>query len=158
MEKLTHEHEHEHFTCSLLNIRYENVRMFNPFWWAIWIGPQQQHEPNTPLGLKCSLTWPVPSKKNCPASGCVLMENITLRDIHVKDPWLSPGVIMGNDTLPISNIIVDGLTVKNSYNPLHGRWPFHDKSYPWNGRFKCENANGYYNQSSPSPHCLTEMV
>ena len=38
------------------DITYENIKMNKPEWWAIWIGPQQQHEPNTPLGKPLSAT------------------------------------------------------------------------------------------------------
>ena len=30
----------------ITNITYENIEIYNPSWWGIYIGPQQQHEPN----------------------------------------------------------------------------------------------------------------
>jgi Glycosyl hydrolases family 28 len=39
-------------TSQISNILYENIEIIEPFWWAIWIGPQQQHQPNNGLGMK----------------------------------------------------------------------------------------------------------
>ena len=47
----------------------ENFRILHPAWWAVWIGPQQQHEPKSALGDKCALDWPV--TPHCPTQGCV---------------------------------------------------------------------------------------
>ena len=63
------------------NILYENVNVTKPSWYAIWIGPQQQHEPNQALGNKCALTYPIIN--HCPTQGCVTFNNITLRNIKV---------------------------------------------------------------------------
>lgn len=32
-----------------------------PRWWAIWIGPQQMHEPGSSLGKECPLDYPISS-------------------------------------------------------------------------------------------------
>lgn len=32
-------------TGLIQNITYENIYMYRPLWWALWIGPQQQHQP-----------------------------------------------------------------------------------------------------------------
>ena len=29
------------------DIVFEDVTILKPFWWAVWIGPQQQHEPGS---------------------------------------------------------------------------------------------------------------
>lgn len=90
-------------TAEITNIVYEDILMEEPEWWAIWIGPQQQHEPNSALGDKCSLDYPI--DKSCPTQGCVTFANITLRNIHVTKPWLSPGVILGNATNPMKGLV-----------------------------------------------------
>jgi hypothetical protein len=127
--------------------------MFKPFWWSIWIGPQQQHQPKSKIGLKCSLTWPI--EPHCPSPGCVHFENITLREIYIHGPVISPGVIMGNETNPIKNLVIEGLHVtENKYKPWHGKWPFHEKRYPWRGKIQCVHADGTYNNSDPVPKCL----
>jgi hypothetical protein len=132
------------------------VHILSPFWWPIWIGPQQQHEPNTKLDLKCPLAWPLPGSTSCPTPGCVDIENITLRHIHIYEPVISPGVILGNATNPIKNLVIENLWVTESKSkPWLGKWPFHEKKYPWHGRIKCIHAEGTYNNSIPAPGCLT---
>lgn len=141
-------------TGQATNILYEDITLYNPFWWSIWIGPQQQHQPDSELHMKCGLTWPI--EPHCPVPGCVQMENITLRNVNILSPVISPAVIMGNATLPIKNVVIEDLTVVESKTKIWlGKWPFHDKRYPWHGRIKCENANGSYRNCRPEPSCLT---
>lgn len=134
--------------------------MYQPFWWAVWIGPQQIHQPNSELGLKCSLSWPL--HDHCPVAGCVHMENITLRDIQIDEPLISPAVILGNKTNPIKNLTIENLQIKEAVSfgrwPFHqiwkGRWPFHREEYPWQAQMKCAHAEGTYINSNPEPACL----
>jgi hypothetical protein len=56
-------------TAEITNVVYEDFRIVHPSWWAVWIGPQQQHEPKSALGLKCALDWPITNQ--CPTQGCV---------------------------------------------------------------------------------------
>jgi hypothetical protein len=49
------------------NILYEDITITKPLWWAIWIGPQQQHEPGSNLGEKCALDYPISTY--CPTQG-----------------------------------------------------------------------------------------
>ena len=142
----------------ITNILYEDIHILSPFWWAVWIGPQQQHEPHTKRGAKCSLFWPIEGYGECPSPGCVDMENITLRNVHIYEPVLSPGVILGNETNPIRNLVFDHVWVTDSKRkPWIGKWPFHKKEYPWRGRFKCINAEGWSNHTNPVPWCLPEI-
>ena len=132
--------------------------MYNPFWWSIWIGPQQQHEPNTKLGLDCPLLYPLPGSTRCPTQGCVNFENITLRNVEIFEPLISPGVILGNETNPIKNLRIENLHVHgNKFKPWEGKWPFHEKRYPWSGRIKCTNVHGTCHDSNPCPACLTHI-
>lgn len=34
-----------HGTGEITNILYENIKMRDPIWWAVYIGPQQQKQP-----------------------------------------------------------------------------------------------------------------
>lgn len=104
-------------TASIEDILYENIRIYQPRWWAIWIGPQQQHQPHSGLGLKCALTYPAGS---CPTQGCVSFKRITLRDVTIHQPWISPGVILSNSTNPMEDIVFDHVRVKG----LGGIAPF----------------------------------
>lgn len=133
---------------------YEDIKLYEPFWWAIWVGPQQQHQPNSKLNRKCGLTWPI--EQHCPVPGCVRVENITLRNIEIRNPVISPAVIKGNKTFPMKNIVIEDLVVTESKEKVWlGKWPFHEKHYPWHGRIKCENADGTYRNAHPEPSCLT---
>lgn len=142
-------------SSSITNILYENVHIKQPVWWPIWIGPQQQHEPHLSLGGNCALDYPLESL-SCPTQGCSTFENITLRNIFIDDPLLSPGVIMGNSTKPMKNILFDNVTMKVpvKYYFTHGRLPFHEKWFPFPGSYKCEHAQGVCKNCNPVPSCL----
>ena len=114
-------------TAIIENILYEDINITYPRWWAVWIGPQQQHEPGTKLGRKCPLDYPI--TKTCPTQGCVKFNNITLRNIYIDSPVLSPGVVLGNESNPMTNVVFDNVVVKGS-----GKWPF-DHTY------QCKHAN-----------------
>ena len=70
-------------TSVIADIAYENIDILEPSWWPIWIGPQQQHEPNSALGEKCALAYPVVNQ--CPTQGCVTFVNISLRNIYIEE-------------------------------------------------------------------------
>lgn len=139
----------------ITNILYENIHIKDSTWWPIWIGPQQQHEPHEELGGACALEYPLQDSA-CPTQGCTTFENITLRNVLIEDPLLSPGVIMGNSTNPMKNILFDNVTVTVPYKYFftHGRLPFHTKRFPFNGKFQCENAVGSCKGCSPVPDCF----
>lgn len=141
---------HPHHLFSILvytyfdrSSRYENVHIKQPIWWPIWIGPQQQHEPHLDLGGACSLEYPLDTQ-SCPTQGCTVFENITLRNIVIEDPLLSPGVILGNSTLPMKNILFDNVTVTVplKYYFTHGRLPFHNRRFPFSGKYQSANVEG----------------
>lgn len=139
----------------ITNILYENVHIKQPVWWPIWIGPQQQHEPGLSLDGNCALNYPLESM-SCPTQGCSTFENITLRNILIDDPILSPGVIMGNASNPMKNIVFDNVTMKVPYKYYftHGRLPFHEKYFPFAGSYNCLHAQGVCKNCNPVPHCL----
>ena len=134
-------------TSILEGITFEDVRMDKPWWWAIWIGPQQQQEPHQSLGDKCSLEYGLPLQNHCPTQGCATFANITLRNVQITDPLLSPGVVLGNASNPMTNITFDGVTVDFGANPLRGR-------FPWGREYKCEHAGiASLGATSPKPAC-----
>ncbi|CAJ1374283.1 unnamed protein product [Effrenium voratum] len=126
----------------IADITYEDIKIEKPLWWAVWIGPQQQHEPGAALGEKCALDYPLGS---CPTQGCVDFRNITLRNIAVHEPKLSPGVILGNSTNPIQNLVFDNVRViKPGY-------------LPFKGKYKCEHVIGTVTGGSgPQPECFND--
>eukprot|EP00930_Biecheleria_cincta_P058225 TRINITY_DN44083_c0_g1_i1.p1 TRINITY_DN44083_c0_g1~~TRINITY_DN44083_c0_g1_i1.p1 ORF type:complete len:528 (-),score=79.84 TRINITY_DN44083_c0_g1_i1:162-1646(-) len=138
-------------TSIIDGITYENVRITDPFWWAIWIGPQQQHEPGSALGDDCALEYPL-CKSSCPTQGCTTFSNIAMRNVQIERPMLSPGVILGNASNPMINITFTRVNVDfgGAKYPLRGRFPY--------GRnYLCHNAQITSAGSSPVP-CSSEMV
>ena len=62
------------------NILYDNLEIFSPIWWAIYIGPQQQKQPATHGGYAgpgC-LLYPLTP---CETNNLVSIDDITLRNI-----------------------------------------------------------------------------
>eukprot|EP00041_Stephanoeca_diplocostata_P033862 m.1129577 g.1129577 ORF g.1129577 m.1129577 type:complete len:478 (-) comp24420_c0_seq11:3449-4882(-) len=131
-------------TAEITDITYEDIRMDKPEWWAVWIGPQQQQEPGSKLGDKCSLEYPI--QDHCPTQGCVTFTNITLRNINITDPILSPGIILGNSTNPMKNIVFDNVVATfDNVLPI----------FPYGADYKCENAHGVATGgTSPVPPCF----
>ena len=96
-------------TAEITSVLYEDFRILRPSWWAVWIGPQQQHEPDTALGEKCALDYPI--TPHCPTQGCVSFRNITLRDVYIEQPVLAPGVLLGNASQPMEGLVFDNVAV-----------------------------------------------
>ena len=109
-------------TAVLEHILFEDVLITKPFWWAVWIGPQQQHEPGVDLGDKCAIAYPL--RQHCPTQGCATFSNITLRRVTIHQPLLSPGVILGNATNPMANVTFEDVIVRFAGNPRSGAWPW----------------------------------
>ena len=94
------------------------------------------------MGEKCALDFPINS--HCPTQGCVSFDNITLRNVLVDGTaWLSPGVVIGNDTTPnMRNITFDNVTFTK---PGH---------FPYHGKYYCEHVFGTVTASKPDPGCF----
>lgn len=97
------------------NILYENLTIKNPIWWAIYIGPQQQKQPDG--GGPGCMVYPI--LKDCKTEPRITIRNITLRNIHSQGGVLPPGIIRCNETNPCTdftfdNVIMDGWFVKSN--------------------------------------------
>jgi len=96
------------------NVTYENIYIDKPESWPIWIGPQQAgikedgKAYNPCDGDPCSLCWPNLKSAKCPGVAA-LIDGLTLRNVTIKKPKLSPGVIMGNSTVPMRNLVFDNV-------------------------------------------------
>ena len=99
---------------AIRNVTYENIYIDEPSSWPIWIGPQQAgiKEEGTSYnpcdGDPCSLCWPALKSASCPGVAA-LIDGLTLRNITINKPKTSPGVILGNASLPIRNLVFDGV-------------------------------------------------
>lgn len=125
-------------TSLISNILYENITIIEPQQYAIWIGPAQQ------TGQPCSLLWGLDPWSQCSISGCMTWRNILLKDILIINPEQTPGVLMGNDTNPMKNVIFDNVNVIGN----------NIGDYPWGVDYFCEYINGESTKSSPKPLCF----
>lgn len=91
--------------ASITDVLYYNITMDRPQQYPIWIGPAQQ------TGQPCDLLWPQVDKAQCLMSGYQTWKNIVLRDIFIHEPDNSPGVLMGNSSNPMTNVIFDNVVV-----------------------------------------------
>lgn len=110
---------------------FENVNILRPRWWAIWIGPQQQHEPHQDLAGDCALSFPI--VKHCPTQGCTDFSDIVLRNVLIEDPLLSPGVLMGNASNRMNVTFENVVARMNDGSAV--------PSFPFDG-YKVEHVNG----------------
>lgn len=94
-------------TAIIEDILYENITMYKPEQWAIWIGPAQQADSSG----DCSLLWPTDPFAECNIGIVSSWNNIVLRDIFIHEPKNSPGVVIGNISHPMTNIVFDNVVV-----------------------------------------------
>ena len=125
-------------TAEITDVLYEDFRILSPSWWAVWIGPQQQHEPQSALGRKCALDYPI--NDHCPTQGCVSFTNITLRDVVIEQPTLAPGVILGNATQPMRGVVFDNVIVRYTDGKPHKPNPI--LPLPVSNTYEVESAHG----------------
>jgi hypothetical protein len=126
--------------ASISNVLFENILIDKPQQFGIWIGPAQQ------TGQPCSLLWPILDKATCLMSGYQTWSNITLKNIQIKDPEQSPGVLMGNVSNPIRGLVFDNVHVTNP-----GKKPWGDEFYYCQG---IDNGLAI-GVTNPVPPCFT---
>ena len=115
---------------------------------AIWIGPAQQ------TGNPCPLVWPILPGSQCLMSAYQTWANITLRNITITqsngEPAAqakSPGVLIGNISNPMQNIVFDNVVVKQP-----GLKPWGNKYYD------CEGFTGFAKGTTfPVPPCFQQI-
>ena len=126
-------------SARISNILYENITMESPEQYAIWIGPAQQ------TGQPCSLLWTITPDAKCVMSGYQTWSNITLKDIYVHNSKRSPGVIMGNESNPIHNLVFENVQFTGEI----GNDPWGDEFY------YCDGVEGIATGSTdPLPPCF----
>eukprot|EP01006_Ploeotia_vitrea_P059948 TRINITY_DN75042_c0_g1_i1.p1 TRINITY_DN75042_c0_g1~~TRINITY_DN75042_c0_g1_i1.p1 ORF type:complete len:493 (-),score=16.00 TRINITY_DN75042_c0_g1_i1:28-1506(-) len=122
----------------ITDILYQNITLYRPEQWAIWIGPQQAIYSGA-----CSLLWPDPGTK-CPIPAFMDWRGITMRDIFILHPKTSPGVIIGNSTNPMTGIVFDNVVATDAQHA------------PWGDLFyACHGVVGTANKGThPIPPCF----
>lgn len=131
------------------NVLYENILIDEPSQWAIWIGPAQQSDSdNLCAAHPCSICWPkLPFAKCNGQPG--LYENITLRNVTIRNPKMSPGVVLADPSQPMKNVVFDGVVVEGTMG-----------SSPWGSAgYKCEGVEGVATGGTqPVPPCFKDAT
>ena len=129
-------------TGLISNILYEKIKITGALWWAIWIGPQQQHQPDG-SSTGCSFIYPMLFSK-CPTNPLVTIENIVLRDVNITGGVFSPGIILCNATNTCKNVVFEKVLVKD--------WSI----VPYINGIHCENVQGTSIDSNLVPDCFNK--
>ena len=91
--------------ASLDNVTYRNMTAYTPLLWPIYLGPQQQKEPN---GEGAGL-WPQ-------TNPYVNITNIHFENIYIENSELRAGLLRCNISNPCKNITFDNVVVKNKHS------------------------------------------
>ena len=111
------------------NINYQNISIEGPILWPIYIGPQQQKEPD---GGGDGI-WPPPQP-------LVNVTNILLQNVTSDNGWLNAGVLRCAESNPCRGIVFDNVHVSG-----------------WDSEvYVCENTQGSVTKSTPIPSCMTK--
>lgn len=129
------------------DILYENIVIDEPSQWAIWMGPAQQSDSRSLCAAHpCSICWPTLPGAQCNAPVSGSYRNITLRNVVVNNPKTSPGVLLGNSSNPMQNVVFDGVKINNP-----GQKPWGDSFY------KCDAIEGVaMGGTFPVPPCFKD--
>lgn len=125
------------------DILYQNITMNKPIWWALYLGPQQQEQPDG--GGPGCMFYPFGRRSSCATQPRVTMRNIKFKDIHIKNSLLFPILMRCNESNICKNISFENVQA-------HG-WGIgkKDKGYV------CEHVEGSQINSYPKLDCLTEI-
>mmetsp|Transcript_11044 Transcript_11044/g.16776 ORF Transcript_11044/g.16776 Transcript_11044/m.16776 type:complete len:144 (-) Transcript_11044:247-678(-) len=96
-----------HGTGEIKDILYENIKIHFPLYWGIYIGPQQQHQPDG-SGPGCFL---YPFAGGCETQPRIDVANITLRNVEQRGGFFPPGIVRCNETNPCHDINFDNVKV-----------------------------------------------
>ena len=105
-------------TGQITDILYERIKIHFPVWWNIYIGPQQQKEPDG-RGPGCMF---YPFGGDCETQPRIDVRNITLRNLTSTGGFLPPGVIRCNETNPCKDINFENVDIRGWWEYMH--WTF----------------------------------
>ena len=104
-------------TGEITDILYENIKIHNPIWYGIYIGPQQMEEPDG-RGPGC-MTYPF---QKCETQPNIDVRNITLRNVTSEGGILPPGIVRCNASNPCQNINFENVQLSGWWRDLN--WTF----------------------------------
>lgn len=113
------------------NVTYENIVGRDPVLWPVYIGPQQQRQPD---GSGDGI-WP-------PTQPLITIDGVTLRNVTTTGDLVGAGVIRCDKRNPCRNIVLEDVH-------LSGWWP--------RDGYICQEAYGECVDCEPRPHCLRPM-
>ena len=94
------------------DVTYENIVIDNNEQWPIWIGPAQQSDSrDLCYANPCSLCWPMVPGAECFGAPRSQYRNIVLRNIWIRNPSGSPGVILADPSMPIEGLLFEDVRV-----------------------------------------------
>lgn len=118
-------------TGLIQNVHYSEIRASEGFWYPIYVGPQQQEEPDG----GGDGWWPATQPR-------VTVQNITFEDVELSNVlWPQPGVLRCNSTNPCTGINFAGVNVTSAlWNATTFQWV-------------CEQTLGQLDGVTPLPNC-----
>ena len=116
------------------------MTMHQPIWWAIYLGPQQQKQPDG--GGPGCMFYPYDPKGQCSTQPLVDVSNIKLKDILIRNSLLFPIVLRCNEKNPCKNVTFENVQVKG--------WLIGKKDKG----FVCENVEFTGTDSYPKVECV----
>lgn len=131
---------------TISDVLYENIHINEPTQWPIFIGPAQQSDSdNLCAAHPCSICWPTLPSAQCNAPRNAYFRNITLRNVTVNDPKMSPGVILADaSSSPMEGLVFDRVRFQNA------------KSEPFDNYYCKGNGDAVATGgTTPVPPCFT---
>lgn len=86
-----------------------------PIWWGIYIGPQQQYQPDGD-GPGCML---YPILPHCQTQPRITVRNITLRNVVSTEGIFPPGIIRCNATNPCRDFSFESVYATGWFTALN---------------------------------------
>jgi polygalacturonase len=120
------------------NITYTDITIHNPLWWNIYIGPQQQKQPDG-SGPGCILYPLGGGDATCATQPLITVKNIELHNVTTYGSLFPPGIIRCDPTWPCTGFVWDNVHT-------HSLWKLLGFG------FITENTDGTVTHSRPVPH------
>ena len=100
-------------TGEITNVLYEDLNVHFPVWWNVYIGPQQQQQPDG-RGPGC-MTYPF---GGCETQPLIDVRNITIRRMNSTGGILPPGIVRCNETNPCTDINFEDVNISGWWESM----------------------------------------